>query len=270
MARMSRARIVSVAVVAVVGVALAIFLLRPEGTEPPARHQPPDRLSLPGAFVWRGDYETGDLSQWDGAVQRVADDRIRVVDDPVAEGRHAARFEVRPGDDPLGNFGDRAEVQSGELVREGDVRRYRWHSFFPRDYPDEPQEVWQVFAQWHSVMDGVPPVSMEVSGNSIRLLSSRHDAQGRRLDPFVTEHWRGPLLRGRWRTFEVEITWSGSDRVGSLALSVDGDPVLAPTTVRTMYPGSANFFKQGLYRCACTESTAVVLHDGLVVTEGDS
>jgi hypothetical protein len=227
---------------------------------------PPETLRLPGEYLWRGDYETGDRSQWGGA-QAVDPDRIRIVESPVAEGRYAARFEVRPGEDPIGGFGDRAELQAGRLEREGDVRWYEWSTLLPRDYPSEPEEVWQVFAQWHSVMDGVPPVSMEVSGERVRLLTSRHDAQGNRLTPFVVEQWSGPLVRGRWQTWRVRIAWSGSDQRGSVALWVNGRRVLAPTKVRTMYPGSANFFKQGLYRCACTESTAVLYHDGLLVTD---
>ena len=268
MAPMSRALIVFAAAAVVALAVVAAVVLRADGdSELPPHRVAPESLSLPGGFVWRGDYETGDLSQWSGAVQRVADERIAIVEDPVQQGQFAARFEVRPGEDPLGNFGDRAEVQSGELVHEGDERWYEWSTFFPEDYPSEPQEVWQVFAQWHSVMEGVPPVSMEVSGDSIRLLTSRHDAEGNRLTPFVVERWSGPVERGRWRTFKLRVVWSGDDATGSVALWVDGEPVLKETSTRTMYPGSANFFKQGLYRCACTESTAVIYHDGMVATD---
>lgn len=263
--------LVVVAAVVLLGLAAAATLVLLRGSDSDeegetAASPPPENLTLPGEYVWRGDFETGDHSQW-GSVQTVDPDRIRIVEQPVREGAYATRFEVRPGEDPLGNFGDRAELQAGRVVREGDERWYEWSSLFPRDYPTEPQNVWQVVAQWHSTMDGVPPVSMEVSGDTIRLQTSRHDAEGNRLQPFVQVHWTAPLVRGKWQTFRVKIAWSGSDELGSVALWHDGEQVLAPVSVRTMYPGSPNFFKQGLYRCACTDTTAVLYHDGLIVTD---
>lgn len=263
--------LVAVLALTLLGVAAvaSFFVLRGSGSDEDretAASPPPTTLSLPGEYVWRGDFETGDHSQW-GSVQTVDSDRVRIVERPVGEGKYATRFEVRPGEDPLGNFGDRAELQAGRVEREGDERWYEWRTLFPRDYPIEDENVWQVVAQWHSTMDGVPPVSMEVSGNTIRFQTSRHDAAGNRLQPFVTVHWSAPLERGKWQTFRARIVWSGSDERGSVALWHNGKQVLKPTGVRTMYPGSPNFFKQGLYRCACTASTAILYHDGLVVTD---
>ena len=103
---------------------------------------PADRI--PGTELFRADFETGDLRQWDG-VQRVAPDRIQVVEDPVEQGRYAARFEVRDGDNPI-DENDRAEVQLATDEAEGDVRWYGWSTMFAPGFPSS--DAFQVVTQW--------------------------------------------------------------------------------------------------------------------------
>src|SRR5215510_7956635 len=43
------------------------------------------------APVWVGDFETNDLSQWDGALN---DQYISVVDSPVIQGMHASQIQL--------------------------------------------------------------------------------------------------------------------------------------------------------------------------------
>ena len=116
------------------------------------------RHRTPGVERARADFETGDLRQWDG-LQRVADDRIQVVTDPVDQGRFAGRFEVRDGDNPIG-FGDRAEVQLATDESEGDDRWYAWSTMFDRSFPTS--DAWQVVTQWHASSDGPPPLAFYV------------------------------------------------------------------------------------------------------------
>jgi hypothetical protein len=59
--------------------------------------------------IWRGDFETGDLSQW-SSKQIVSADRLKVVSSPVTQGDHAVRVEVRQGDNPIGASGNRNEL----------------------------------------------------------------------------------------------------------------------------------------------------------------
>jgi hypothetical protein len=67
----------------------------------------------------------------------------------------------------------------------------------------------------------------------------------------------------------MNVKFSGSDDVGFVQLWIDGKLALPKTMVRTTYPGLGNYFKQGLYRCACTNSTAVVHHDRVVINRVD-
>ena len=50
--------------------------------------------------VWKGDFETGDISQWDKK-QTVAADRLQVQSDLVREGQYALKVTVRKGDEVL-------------------------------------------------------------------------------------------------------------------------------------------------------------------------
>ena len=55
------------------------------------------------------DYETGNFGQWAGV--NAIRGRATIVRSPRHQGRYAARFVVRPGDNPLpGASGERAEA----------------------------------------------------------------------------------------------------------------------------------------------------------------
>ena len=59
--------------------------------------------------VWRGDFETGNLSQWSSA-QMVSADRLQVVTSPARQGGYALKATVRQGDNPIGASGNRNEL----------------------------------------------------------------------------------------------------------------------------------------------------------------
>lgn len=241
----------------------------PTGGDRPVRHDwvevahgggPP--ATLPGREIGRGDFETGDLSQWD-VVQSVGRRGLRTVREPVREGRYAVRVEVRQGDDPIDSVGNRNEVSLDSAESEGQERWYSWSTMAAPDFPDTDE--WQVLSQWHSDADGPPPVALYAQGDRLVLQVNRHDAPG---EPLSTEFpWSGPLLRGRWRDIVFRVRWSGDDARGLLQLWVDGVEVLPETRIRTMYPGYGNYFKQGYYRNEAITEPGVVYHDGLVVTQ---
>jgi len=59
-------------------------------------------------IVKRLDYESGNFRQWSGLDSVTGG--ARTVASPVRQGHYAARFIVRPGDDPLRASGERAEA----------------------------------------------------------------------------------------------------------------------------------------------------------------
>jgi hypothetical protein len=237
---------------------------------PPAPAAPPAFRALdtlPGTELLRADYETGNLSQW-GAYQRVAADRISVVQSPVRQGKFAARFEVRNGDNPIG-YGDRAEVQVGTNESEGAERWYAWSTMFASDFPRT--SAWQVVSQWHANADGSPPLAFFAENDSLVLEAHRFSGPGSPID--IKDIWTGPMRRGQWQDIVIHVKWSGSDSVGFVELWIDGvqqrfDDGSTRRYIRTLTPGVGAYFKQGLYRQSGIPGTGVIYHDGFRMSSG--
>ena len=266
---MSRRRTSGLAALALSVVALAGCGPLGDSGDPPredgdgaALDEPRHRVA--GTELFRGDYETGNLRQWDG-FQEVADDRISVVEDPVDQGRFAGRFEVRDGDNPIG-FGDRAEVQMFTGETEGLERWYAWSTMFDPTFPIS--DAWQVVTQWHAAgIDGSPPLAFYVIGDRVALQTNPHDGDGQ---PIRQEEvrWSAPLDRGEWHHFRLHVVWSGSDERGLVELWHNGQKVAGPIRTRTLYPGYGAYFKQGYYRRSGEPATGIVYHDAFRASRG--
>ena len=200
--------------------------------------------------IWSGDYSTGDTTQW-SETEGLAS-RITVQQATVRPGaRYASRVELRNGD--YANGGCRNELVRGEPITEGSDHYYGWSTQFDSSYPSN--NTWQVFTQWHhSGLDGSPPVEMDVQGENISL----------------TVHgdhilWYAPLVRGVWHDFVVHVVWSADPSVGYVELWYDGRKAMERNYQQTLYPGQYAYMKQGLYRDASIQQTAVVFHTGTVI-----
>jgi len=220
--------------------------------------------------IWRGDFDTGDLAQWQ-AVQEAAPDRVQVVDSPTYGGGHAGRFEVRKGDSVAagdGN-GNRAEVYARGRVSdsnsswtdpEGSDRYYGWWTYIPADYPIDPR--WQTITHWHAPTYGGSPVTVRIEGQEL-LFNWRPQRD------FPETLWRAPLVRGRWHHFVMHAKWSPDPKVGFVEFWHDGELVVPKTHVANQYVRykrvSGNMLKQGLYRSSGIEPNAVIYHDGTVM-----
>lgn len=205
------------------------------------------------SVLWRGDFETGDLSQWSRA-QMVSPDRLQVVSSPVAQGRHALKVTVRQGDDPIGASGNRNELAYTAPEVEGSERFYRWSVLWPQSYPSAA--AWQLFTQWHhSGSNGSPPIEFYVYGEEMRLRVGGSGA------PLA---WTAPLVRGSWRDFVFHVKWSSNPAVGFVELYLDGQLVLPKRQGTTLYAGQTNYLKQGLYRNATIAQEGVLYLDGMI------
>jgi MYXO-CTERM domain-containing protein len=201
--------------------------------------------------LWRGDYDTGDLSQW--AKVDGLSSRLTVEPSVVHQGNYAMRVELHQGD--VSSSGTRNEVvlsDAAHMEQEGNDRWYAWSTLFPADYPSN--DTWQVFTQWHHTgCCGSPPVEFSVIGEHIQL---GHNGSSVVL-------WTAPLVRGVWHDFVVHVYWSSTD--GYVELYYDGQMVLGKTSVQTLYPGEQAYLKQGLYWNASITSVGVLYHDGMVM-----
>ncbi|MCA1828147.1 MAG: polysaccharide lyase [Myxococcales bacterium] len=204
-------------------------------------------LALLSTVIWRGDYETGDLSQW-SRVDGLAS-MLTVANSPVHQGNYALRVELHQGQ--VSSSGTRNELELGGYpFVEGDEYWYAWSTYFPTTFPSN--NTWQVFTQWHhSGCCGSPPLEFDVIGESIEI---NHNGS--------QMLWKAPLVRGVWHDFVIHIKWSVN---GWIELWYDGQKALDQTSVPTINAGQYNYLKQGLYWNASITSVGVLYHDRTII-----
>ena len=207
--------------------------------------------SAQATVVWKGDYETGNLTQWD-RVDGLAS-MLTVVQSPVHQGKYALRVELHQGQ--VSSSGTRNELELGGIaLSEGMERWFAWSTLFPADFPSN--NTWQVFTQWHhSGCCGSPPLEMDIIGETLQMTHNGDQAL-----------WTAPLVRGVWHDFVVHVKFSATS--GFVELWYDGKKALDQTTVQTLNPGEFNYMKQGLYWNASITSVGVLYHDGTIMGTG--
>jgi Polysaccharide lyase len=220
--------------------------------------------------LWKGNFEDGATSLsghcaqgQDGFCreQSVRSEQIQVVQDPVNEGRYAARFEVKYGDIMSGYSDERALLTPPETLweDEGSERWYRWQVLWPEDYKgtypkwDElgtpasrSPAGWVV--EWHhdangGVETGSAPLYFGANDTNIKmcLVDQATSACREYLD-------LAPLQRGHWHDFVMHAKWSSDPSVGFLEIWIDGKNVLPKHMTANKYPGMRNYMEAGLYR----------------------
>jgi hypothetical protein len=206
-----------------------------------------------GTLLHDNGFDRAGLAEWSGA-QRVAPDRISLVGAPVAEGRVAGRFEVRPGD-TIGDTAPRAELTLDTMEPEGAERWYAWSTYFDPAFPTSFPNSFVTFTQWRAKDESGTFGNFMLWGDRLELRRG-----GTR--------WSAPLVKGVWHRFVYHVKWSPDPAVGFMELFYDGRPVMPKVHVATMAgrPGAAvrNYFKQGLYK-SYEMPTGVVFHDGLKI-----
>jgi hypothetical protein len=203
------------------------------------------------SVVWRGDFETGNISQWSGT-QMVSSDRLAIVSSPLRQGRYALKATVRQGDKPISASGNRNELYRFTNEKSGDEYYYNWSTMFASDFPNV--STWQLFTQWHhDGCCGSPPVEFFVYGSEIRL-----NVNG-------TTVWKTPMVRAQWNDFTFHVKWSPTSTVGFIELWHNGKQVITKRYMTTMFSGTTNYLKMGLYRNSTISQVGVVYHDGFIM-----
>jgi hypothetical protein len=206
-----------------------------------------------GGVVWRGDFETGDRSQW-SKTQMVSADRLAVVPSPARQGRYAIKATVKQGDDPISSSGNRNELVKMTGEKSGDEYFYSWSTMFASDFPSV--KTWQLFTQWHhDGCCGSPPVEFYVNGETMYLRVGGSSG---------SVVWSAPLARAQWQDFIFHVKWSPNAGVGFIELYHQGKLVVPKRYLATMYSGTTNYLKVGLYRNSTVAPVGVVYHDGWI------
>jgi hypothetical protein len=225
-----------------------------------------------GSVLWRGNYETGDFSQWaepqsactgNGySVTDVGNSCASVVSSPVRQGGRAGRFQIGPHT-AAAPSAERAEVYAGVAETggyEGQEWYYAWSTMFPA--AGNPLGFWPDFANWNVFTDFHNPGScnsnVQLGINATGALpflyfEDDNFPTGNCSDPSSMLYKNlGTLQFDHWYDFVLHVKWSSDPGVGYVELWVDGVKVVPLTNGQTMADVSSAsvYWKQGFYRSA--------------------
>lgn len=191
--------------------------------------------AAPAQVIWRGDFETGSLEQWKGAPAK--SDAVKVVQDPVREGKYALRIDGTNAA-RRGNL-DRIEFQHQPLppgTSEGTERYFGWSVYLPKRFTDGFHTVgyFETRNSWSQLM------SFEAHGEDLKF-STRV--------PYKL-HWtgKGKLTPGRWHDFVVHVLWSRDPAKGFVEVWFDGEIVVPLAKTATLKDENVAFFQVGFAR----------------------
>ena len=192
-------------------------------------------------ILWRGDFETGDLSQWSGALNASlgARQNIAVVDAPVFQGRRAARIDIHP-DDLFPNQHNRVELHyDARQTGEGQETFFSLRFLLP-----ENSKVHEDIAYWETQGPSYQQsmaLYIDPSGDGTRL--------GFRTNlPAAREHWTGHITVGEWHQIAMHVVWSQSAKRGRVSLWLDGRPVVQDVPAQTKPNPAGLFVQTGFHR----------------------
>jgi Polysaccharide lyase len=220
--------------------------------------------------LWRGDFEEG-VSSLTGNCdygmngwcreQTVRSQQIQIVDDPVFEGHHAVRFEVKYGD-VFPGMSDERSLMSPPITLwedEGNERWYRWQVLWPEGFvgsypkwdelgtPASRNNAGSI-VEWHhdnngGMESGSAPLYIRGEDNYVTmcLVDQKTSACRETIN-------LAPMQRGQWRDFVLHAKWSSDPKVGFLEMWIDGVNVLPKKMTSNKYPGMRNYLLIGLYR----------------------
>lgn len=215
------------------------------------------------AVSWRGDLETGDISQWttlQHEFDRPVAESFEIVRSPVRQGAYAAKFTLRQGYGPFG-YNESVELIAGHVDEsEGDERWYRWSTLFPPGW--RAPYGWGVFFQIYPRRSdiffiGCPPILFHVRQQTAHVVICTGNIDGeveyRRTVPLLST-----LSPGLWNDFLVHVRYA-TDRSGIFEVwhRVEGERAFVKKISRHGIPtlqwkrghGPARvMLKQGLYR----------------------
>ncbi len=242
---------------------------------PPLVTKTPTIMQYPasnGQILWRGDFSTGDTSQWAGVHTggKWGNSAIDIVRAPGRPSIYAARFTVKAA--ASGNV--RAELTSTQQQTggySGQEWYYSWSTYIPA-YPNRQTGWgdWNDIMQWMDLRHNCsPPLQVDVEpaqdNKPVRLVFSNEinaQVSGNCSNSVSKDYDLVPLFYDHWFDFTVHVKWSEDARIGFSEVWVNGCHVLPLTHMQTLDPGSGGvYMEQELYRPA-TNGTNILYHAG--------
>ena len=209
----------------------------------------PRPVQVVAAARWRGDFETGDLSQWSYLLNPRG---LSVVDAPVAEGHRAGRVEITARD-LWPNGLNRVEVQykpPRATFAEGARSCFAWRFFLPAALSEARHQIgyFESYPSYRQIM------SVEVRGQTVAFVT--------RL-PVEHVFWSAPdaATPNAWHQIAICGRWSADPARGSVDVWYDGRSVVAHGAAGTLWAGDPNQIQIGILRDVPAAPEIMVLDD---------
>jgi hypothetical protein len=205
--------------------------------------------------LWIGDFETGDVSQWDGSNLLVTGERDNLVfvHDVVREGTTAAQITLREDIIFEPYTQSRVEVKhQGLATAEGDDSYIAWFFMVP-----DAVEILSNIGYWESNESFRNTMSFSIipgdGGESIVKFGTGNLGE--------TERWRETLVLGEWHRLAMHVHWSQDPNVGNVSVWYDGEQVVDAASV-AKYDGNTLFWQMGLHRSDPAPPVQTIYIDG--------
>lgn len=185
--------------------------------------------------LFRGDLETGDLSQWDYLLK---EEGLSVVTEPVAQGKYAAKVTITKNE--LWTNGlNRVEVQhqpDDAYLTEGKEVYYAFSFFLPQTLTGDNHQL--LYFETKETYEQV--LQLAVEGEHVRFATQK---------PAWKVHWEadGKVTAGKWHRVAIHVKWAASADAGQVDLWFDGEQVVTAGKAQT-FLGKAAFVQHGILR----------------------
>jgi hypothetical protein len=222
---------------------------------PPAPGEQPGPNPENVAFV--GDFETGDLTQWNAISEIVKlGYGVNASAGKARNGRFAGRMEVRFLDRGTEEDGTPKKVRAEVLesaMKVGSEWWYGWSSMIDAEWADQ-ENTWYIIQQFHQHGLGSPPLFQRYAGGkwSIRCLTGICGGNG----PL----WEEKVPKGQWVDFIYNIKWSPDDD-GFIRVWKDGEQIVDYRGPTCYEANRGPYHKFGIYRGGKDEMTQIIWHD---------
>lgn len=231
--------------------------------EPPAAA--PAAPQEPSGLLWKGDLETGDLSQFqDGPWNDVGGVPPAVVTSPVRNGRYAVRLQLTGATDRSDGIccGSRNELlPKFRDLKDGDDLYFGFATYLQKGFALHPE--WQLITQFKQNFDGSPPLGLYVEDASYKV----EGGFGHPFGPNPFHQVIGAVTTDQWVDWIWHVKFSPDPRIGFVEVWQNGALVLprfAPPT-GTLYPGvgdrAGSYVKTGPYRDPTVTTPATMYLD---------
>jgi hypothetical protein len=215
------------------------------------------------------------ISQDWASTSCAADNRVKQVTSPAAQGKRAYDVSLKDGDY---SYGERCEIGMGNpgrpgfpLFHEGDERWISFQVYIPDQYPINTKN-WNVFFQIHQEGDGgCPPLALHIEDGQYKLFNSARNTY------VLATHqmWAAPAQANHWAKFTIHLNNSTSDSQGFIEMFGDLDGtgmkrLMDKTYTHTMTKYSngqpmTNHARVGIYRDPAIRGDAHILFDGFTI-----